>query len=510
MLTQLKIRNLILIDSADILFDKGLNIITGETGAGKSAILSAIALLTGDRSDAQLIGKNGDIAVVEAFLSNGVLIRREIHKSGRNRCFSGEEQISLALLRQIVGSTIELVDQSSAPLLCVAEEQRRMLDLFGDILEDAGEFGRSFVEERELQKRLDGLLQASETRSRDLTWAEEDLKLLDSVNWRQGEEELLMQEHRLHAHMQELLEKMGSVSNFLGDLSIKRALSILSGCAKLDANLGSLVGQLQSANCEIEDVKGSVHSYVTRLDADPQRLSWVEERLAKIDQIKRKFGKTVALVQEKKKELLHRIEALNNLEEELLSLQSLLRKKQEENRCMAKELMGRRKKAALAFSGVVLKELQTLNLPHAKFTISVEETEMTAHGSDLIRYLFSANSGHMPIPVEQCASGGELSRLLFSIKLALVDKEKTDCLIFDEIDSNVGGQTATILGEKLKTIAKKRQVICVTHFVQVARSAMTHFAVAKNEEGGKTTTSISKLTDREKGREYERMLGNLK
>lgn len=522
MLIRLKIQNLILVDLTDIRFDNGLNIITGETGAGKSAILSAIRLITGDRSDSGLVGKNGDIAVIEAFLSTfsipkeltpprdgeALIIRREIHKSGRSRCFAGDEQISLSQLRAIVGSSIELIDQSSSQILCSFDEQRHMLDLFGDTLDLAKRFSLSFNAQMELQKRLEALLQASETRNRDLLWAEEDLALLDKVNWQKNEEEALTQEHHLLTHSQELLEKMSTLSNLLSEQPIKRAISILDTCAKLDSSLTPISTQLKNANCEIEDVKSTIHSFLTRLEADPNRLDVVEARMKSIDQIKRRFGKTFDLVQEKKREISERIDQLSHLDQELISLQTALKKKTEENQALADELSKKRRKAAIPFSEAILKELQTLNLPQSQFHISFEDTPLTANGIDSIRYLFSANAGHSPISIELCASGGELSRLLFSIKVTLVNKEKTDCLIFDEIDSNVGGQTATILGEKLKTIAQKRQVICVTHFIQVAKAASSHFLVTKNERQGQTRSQISKLSDQEKNEEYQRMLGN--
>ncbi len=522
MLIQLKIQNLILIEKADIVFEKGFNIITGETGSGKSAILSAIRLLIGERSEAQWIGKNGNFALIEAVLTDCIVpeelsstppgellhIRREIHASGRNRCFANDQQISLAMLRQIIGSSIELIDGSSTQTLYSPEEQRRLLDLFGNTLAEATSFEKSFLEEKEMQKQLDSLVQLEETRSRNLTWAEEDLRLLNEINWRQGEEEELTQEHRFAAQFQEMSEKINTLSNLLEHPYIKQALSLLNKCTILDPKLSPFLTQLQNANCEIEDVKSAIDSYLTRLEIHPERLSFLEERILKIDQIKRRFGKTWDLVQEKKKNLIYQIEELQNLDSKRLTLTSALLEKQKQNEAAAKNLSEARRSAAQSLSQRICKELQALNLPRAQFEISITNKEISAHGCDAICYLFSANAGHLPIPLEECASGGELARLLFAIKITLVNQEKTNCLIFDEIDSNVGGQSATILGEKLKMIAKEKQIICITHFVQVARLAMTHFAVAKHEEEGKTVTCVSKLSNEAKLLEYERMLGS--
>lgn len=522
MLIRLKIQNIILVDSADITFDKGLNIITGETGSGKSALLSAIQLIAGHRADSQLIGKNGDLGVVEAELSHyslpydmsappkgeNLLIRREIHKSGKSRCFVSDNLVSLSILRQIVGTSIELVDQSSSQMLCSLDEQRNMLDTFGDTVNEVKKLEASFSDELQIQKKLEELIQASETRSRDLAWEEEDLKRIDEVNWGPDEEEKLNQEHHLLTHAQELLEKMDTISSLLSENSLKKATSLLDGCSRFDATLPSLVIQLKSANLEIEEVQRALHSLFNRLEADPRRLKMVEDRLASIEQIKRRFGKTFEDTQVKRKEINRRIDQLTMLDQELTALQLTFTKIKEENLALAKQISVKRKSAAAQLAPLILAELHTLNLPNAQFTISIENSPLTSHGCDSIRFLFSANAGHPPIPVEECASGGELSRLLLAIKTILTDKENSHCLVFDEIDSNVGGHTATILGGKLKKIAQKKQVICVTHFVQVARYASHHFAVAKHDQNGRTTTNIALLNELEKTQEYQRMLGS--
>lgn len=521
MLIQLKIQNLILVEHAEIYFDAGLNIITGETGAGKSALLSAIRQITGERADANLIGKNGDMAIVEAVLSTYTLprdleapsrgepliIRREIHKSGKSRCFANDQQITLNTLRQIVGSTIELVDQSSSSSLSSTEEQRYLLDTFAGTKNDIEKLSVSYSEEQDLQKRKECLLNASETRARDLKWAEEDLQFIEEVNWQANEEETLISTHYRLTHAQELLEKMDTLSQLLADSSIGKAVAILERSATLDQTLTALAMQLKNAKFEIDEVASSLNSYMTRLDANPLELTKLEERMANIEQVKRRFGKTFDQVETKKEELLQKIESLNNLDKELKDIHDQLLAKTRENQKLAKTIQEKRKKQAPAFTAAILKELQSLNLPYAQLHIDFQEIPLASHGIDAICFLFSANAGHAPIPMSECASGGELSRLLFSIKVVLTSKAQNACLVFDEIDSNVGGQTASILGEKLARIASDRQVICVTHFVQVARLAGSHFGVSKNENIGKTITKIAKLTQKEKEHEYQRMLG---
>lgn len=521
MLIQLKIQNLILVDFANISFAEGLNIITGETGAGKSAILSAIRLITGDRSDTQLIGKNGDLAIIEAQLSPCALpddlpplekgeplwIRREIHRSGKSRCFANDSQISLGSLRQIVGHSIEIIGQSSSNLLNLPEEQRKMLDTYCNTLDLVQKLSDAYAAQKKTQERLDEKLEATETRARDLAWAEDDLALIEEISWQPNEDEALNQQHNCLTRAQEIIEKIGLVSSIITHLQVGQASSLMDSCSKIDPSLSTLTQQLKTASLEIDDVERSIHSYLNKLEADPGLLSKIEERIAKIEQIKRRFGKTHALVSLKKKELENKIDELNHLDQEILDLKASLKKNTDEAESLAHELHLKRAEGAPHFAQTVLQELCALNLPHAQFLLSLEDIPLSAHGIDKVRFLFTANKGHAPLPIEECASGGEMSRLLLAIKTVLIDKENNDCLIFDEIDSNVGGQTASILGEKLKTVARKKQVICVTHFVQVAKCATTHFGVMKEEIDGRTKTKIAQLSEKEKAKEYERMLG---
>ena len=490
----LKIQNLILIEKAEIAFGPGLNILTGETGSGKSAILSAIRLISGERADAGCIRTGADFAVVEAVVGS-TFIRREIHRSGKNRCFIDDQQVTLSVLREAVN--IEMVDQSSSH--SIFAQQRHMLDTFAKLLEEVTEIEKSFEEERAKEKELQALLQTP--KERELEWALKDLALIEEVGLQAGEEEKLAEEHHFLTHAQELMEKVSGVAFALTegtDLpSMKRVLSTLEQCIRFDAKLAPMAQAMKNGILELEEVGRSVQSYAEKLEADPKRLAVVEKRIASIESLKRRFGTDVVGEREK---LRAKVDSLTHLDAEIEELRASLEKLKAKNSIWAKSVTDKRKKAALPFSSQVLDELKSLNLPHAKFEISIGEL----FGD--IRFLFSANPGVSAVPLEECASGGELSRLLLAIKTILADGNST--LVFDEIDSNVGGQTAAILGQKLQRLAKKRQVICVTHFVQVAKCAMDHFLVSKRERNGTALTTIKKISDQEREIEYNRMLGN--
>jgi DNA repair protein RecN (Recombination protein N) len=492
-LISLKIQNLILIEKAEIAFGPGLNILTGETGSGKSAILSAIRLISGERAESQMIREGADMAVVEAVLEGQILVRREIYRSGKNRCFIDDAQVNLAALRKCVN--IERVDQSSSLELASIEEQRRMLDTFARLLEEVRNHEASLVLERAQEAELAKLLESRQQRERELEWALKDLALIEEVAWQAGEEEKLTEEHSLLTHSQELTEKMSAVAFLLTEGSelptLKRALTTLEGCLRFDASLSPLAASMKGALLELQEVGRSVRSHLDHFDADPNRLAFVEARLATIESLKRRFGPDIGA---EKKKLQEKME--NDLGGQVEAIQTSLDALKKKNAAAGQAIEEKRRAAAMPLTRELLAELKSLNMPHAQFAISPEH-----------RFLFTANPGTQPSPLEQCASGGELSRVLLAIKTVLADGNS--CLVFDEIDSNVGGHTATILGEKLKKLSQKRQVICVTHFVQVAKCALDHFRVAKIEKGGSAFTTVEKMGEKEREKEYSRMMGQV-
>ncbi len=524
MLLKLKIQNLILIEEAEINFGPGLNILTGETGAGKSAVLSAIRLLAGERADHQLIRKGAKMAVVEALLSSiqpsffeeegipiptfPVLIRREIYASGKNRSFIDEAQVGLQSLKRCIGSAIERIDQSSSLDLCSQDEQRKYLDIYASLSSDLAEFSSLYTKTQEEAKKLQTFYELQKQRDRDLKIAEDDLEAIDSYSPMEGEEEKLTEEHHLLTHGQELIEKLGQVANGLSEVPyFKRQLVNLEQCVRLDPKLEPLTERFRSAILELDDVALTLSSYLDRIEMDPLRLEWLEKRIAGFELLKKRFGIPLQELKKKKKELQNQIEMLSNLEEEIETLKKHLNATAEKTELLSKAISEKRKKAAPLFADLIQEELKNLNIPNANFQIEIGPKPLSPNGSDEIRFLFSANTGIAPIPLENCASGGELSRSLLALKTVLSEKEQCPCLVLDEIDSNVGGQTAAILGEKLKKLSHSRQVICVTHFVQVARSALHHFLVAKEEQDEKTFTRISKLSPSGREDEYKRMLG---
>lgn len=480
-------QNLILIEKAEIEFGKGLNIITGETGSGKSAILTAIRLISGERADSSLVRKGAEMAVIEAEFEGGTFVRREIYRSGKNRCFIDDSQVSVAQLKESV--LIERVDQNSS----IINQETALLDQFAKIEKEVEEFSKSQSEEKRIFSELEALFALP--KERQLEWAQKDLELIESSRWK--EEETLNQEHLLLSNAQELSEKIAGVSHILGESvpALKRALSSLETCARFDAKIQMTAKSLKGALLEFDEVHGFVESYLDRLEANPAKLEAVEKEIGTILNLKRRFGPDL---EAQKKKLLSEIEQLSNIDVQIEALQNNLKTLREKNTASEKSILEKRQKAAPLFAKLILQELMSLNIPDAQFEVIVEKQ---------VQFLFSANRGNPPTLIAKCASGGELSRLLLAIKTIL--SSGTSTLVFDEIDSNVGGQTAATIGEKLQRLAKERQVICVTHFVQVAKYAIDHFFVSKEIRGENTYTILKKIIGKEREIEYNRMLGNI-
>jgi DNA repair protein RecN (Recombination protein N) len=493
-LKSLKIQNLILIEKAEIHFSQALNILTGETGSGKSAILSAIRLIAGERADASMIRTGAEFAIVEATLEGPTFIRREIHRSGKNRCFIDDAQVPLAQLKEAVN--IELIDQGSVYKFFT--DLTKMLDSYASIEDEVKRLNGSILEAKSLQEKLEKLGQIP--KERELEWAQKDLEMIEEINWSPDLDENLQKEHHLLIHASEMADKIGKVTYLLREDQtlphLKKGLSHLESCVRVDASLEEMAQMMKSALLELEEVGRFIESYADKLESNPTRLEQVEKQMGTLTSIKRRFGPDLGSI---KKQLQEKINHLFSLDDEILSLKEQLLTLADKNQKLMTFITAQRKKAASPLRDAILSELQGLNLPHARLEISLGE----AFGD--LQFLFSANPGVELTPVQMCASGGELSRLLLAMKTVLSSDSKT--LVFDEIDSNVGGQTATVLGQKLMHLAKKQQVICVTHFVQVAKCAMAHFLVSKSANHGSSYTEVKKLSEKEKEIEYDRMLG---
>lgn len=519
MLKKLTIKNLILVEFAEVEFSVGLNIITGESGSGKSALLSAISLVAGRKTSPQCIREGEKIAWAEALFilpeneeiklllerenipfpsDHHLSIRREISSNGKSRSFVQDELVTLPLLKELGGHLLQIADQNSHEDLGSETYQRILLDTYAELLNDIREFSHLFQKEKELlqKKKEHELLNEKES-------LQDELNEIEKANIKEGEEEKISEEHNLLVHASDALSKIEIIYSSLKDPILSRLLKLqplLQQLSTVHKRFEEGLNLLQSARVELDEISHLVLQMKGAFDVDPGRITYLEERLQIIESLKKKYGNNLT---EKKEAYAKRLKELHTSEDEFNELPEIQKKLE------AKVLYihQKRKAFALELEEKISSELKSLNLSHGSFQIRLEPKETTSTGNDKIAFLFSANLGQTPKTVGSAASGGELSRLLLAFQTALSKKAGKHTLIFDEIDSNIGGKTASLIGEKLHSLGKYTQIISVTHFVQVATCATSHIRVQKKEENGRMVTLIEKLSETEKKKEYARMIG---
>lgn len=527
MLKALKIQNLILIDQIELKFTDGLNIITGESGAGKSALLSAIDLALGKKADFSLIQQGKDFCFIEATFSlpksqkllelfakndltldslDEIEIRRELHQSGKSRCLINAQLIPLKTLQEISCYLIEKIDQHHAYHLRDPSLQLEELDEFILASNLKDQLKKTFVKIEMLQKELDELdtTYSERQKQKDL----ENLEKLIKANFNPEEEKTLTQEHHLLSHNQELLQTMQTIFNSIENLELfQKAYLELSHLEKIDPKLIEPKKMLHEISLIIEELKHFFRSYLAKLDLDPHHFEAIENRLALIESMKKELHLPFDELVKMKDSLRDRIAKSDQIEQKrafILDEKEAFLSKQEQ---AAEELSQFRKKGAKKLEELITDEVHQLNMIHGKFEIAFSEKSLTLQGKDQIEFLFKPNPGGNLLSLKDYASGGEVSRIMLSLKCALAKNNRETSLVFDEIDANVGGETANKIGQKLKELSQNRQIFCVTHFVQVAKYADTHYSVYKKESTDSAVTLIQKLSKQAQKQELARMIG---
>ena len=535
MLKHLLIRNIILIEAADIEFKEGLNVLSGETGSGKTAIMNALSLLLGERADNGMIRRGEEKAYIEATVdisnipalkdlleSSGIdhheeedlILKREISSSGKSRAFLNRQLIPIALLKKVASYLFESVGQHESQKLFSKEMHRHIVDLFGGLLKDVAAFSKSWNEENAINKKLSALLESEIQRVRDTERFQQELDEIQSVNIKKEEDEELFTEYTRLINVENLSKKVQEILQGLsgdrtGVLTVMHKHSLVfEQITQLDPSLSDLEKHYNGMLIELKEVSHQLSFYQSRLENNPERCEQINSRLTLIEKLKRKYGKTVEDIEKFKKDLKEKLQALNAMDQQIEDLQKLSRNLQEKNDTLAAKLTGKRKEAIQSFEKAVSGELRSLNMPKVEFLCRLTKQERNQSGDDQLEFFMRPNLGESLIPVRESASGGELSRLLLALQAILAGKEKIPTLIFDEIDANIGGDTASIVGEKLREIGKQHQMICITHFPQVAKHADHHLRIFKQEIDGRTISVVEAL-EQPSSREEEltRMLG---
>lgn len=534
MLKQLRIQNVILVEDASILFKTGLNILSGETGSGKSAIMHGLSLAIGERTDTSIIRKGSDKGIVEAIfdldhhpdlialLSEGgieheqgqdLVIRRELAVSGKSRIFINNQAAQLSFLRKIGIFLVQIVSQRANQELYSIEHHRHTLDLYGDLLPLLDGFRQSYQQANQQRSQLNALIQQESQRLREIDICQRELEELAEAQVKEGEEEELFAEYTLLVNAEELAEGMNEINQSLtGERQpiiplLNRQKNLLDALVRFDPKLQETAEAFKNALAEIQEVAHTLRNYQNRLHFDPHRLHEVNERLTLLNKLKRKYGSTAAEMLAYQEQTAKKLEQLENADLEIERLKELLTATELQTNQLAQELHAKREAFAKKLEDDVTKQLHALNMPKSRFEVQISEQKRTNEGDDRVEFFLHPNVGEHRIALKDGASGGEISRVLLALQTILAGKERPSSLIFDEVDANIGGETAAIIGEKLREISFRHQVICITHFPQVASCAHYHLQISKEEREGRTITLIKELDSSTRSQELARMAG---
>lgn len=530
MLEELHISEFALIDDALIDFRAGLNVLTGETGAGKTILLAALGLLLGDRADTTTIRAGSDEARVEGRFSRNdhdeLVISRIISAQGKSKCYVDGSLVSVATLARLGDRLVDLHGQHEHQALLSAASHVEYLDRFcgAEQLARRARWTELLERLRDLQQRITELTRFGREREerRDLLGFQ--LREIDGAELEPREDEQLAARLEVLRHAERLASAAG-VSHVLlstddddsGALDgVRAAVAAVSGMSGVDERLDELRARLESSSLELEELSRELRNYSEGVECDAAALAESEARMALIGDLKRKYGDTIEEILDFSERVRADLEKLESIGGNLADLDAAHGGVEAELASLGGELHVARVRAASRFQERMAAELEALNMAKAQFVAAIRERPPTngdSHGPtgpDDVEFLFSASVGESPRPLTKIASGGEISRVMLAAKVVLGAADDVSTLVFDEIDAGVGGKTAAAVGAKLSALAKEHQVICVTHLPQIASLADRHLSVAKVQDGGRTVTSVTVLDGEDRVAEVARMLSGAK
>ncbi|MDI6799103.1 MAG: DNA repair protein RecN [Actinomycetota bacterium] len=540
MLRELHIKNLILIDELYIEFDRGLNVLTGETGAGKTALIEAVNLLLGERSDTGMIRSGTDEAKVEGLFtippsrlleledlreylgdSAEYVIVRKISKEGKSKCYINGNMVTLSTIKDLGNLLIDLHGQHDHQSLLKTANHLNFLDRYGgsDLLELKSKYQAKHLSLKRDTGLLNRLSDSKGEREKEKDLLKFQIDEIENAALTLGEEEALVQEAEVLSSseriMEALLSTKDSISSDLDNSvmdSLKRSEVLLSKVADLEPRLFAAHQRLEGISVELEDLAGELRRLAEDFAYNPERLKEVQDRLAAISFLKKKYGQSVGEILYFLERAKQELSLIDDSGERIKDLFESVEASKVELYSLGVELSKRRLKAASLFEAEVITHLKDLNMVKIDFKVDIEtlgreDLLQSSTGIDRIEFLISPNQGEALRPLAKIASGGEISRVMLALKIALAKVDEIETLIFDEIDSGVGAVTAGYVGEKLSLLSDTHQIICVTHLPQIAAYGELHYRVFKEEESGATKTHIDKLSFDDRIDEIARMLG---
>lgn len=533
MLTSLKIENVAIIESAAIEFGCGLNVLTGETGAGKSIVIDSINAILGERTSREIIRTGAQSAKVyavfedvnenvKAFLDeNGIdcedgvlIINRTLNRDGKNICRLNGAPVTVSMLRELGGELIDIHGQHDSQSLLSPEKHCGFVDGFAEnsgLISDYREKYRRLCEIRNSLKKLTTDESSKSQRIDFLTYQIDELEKSDITP---GERDELKARKALINNSQKVMESLNTAYMALkadgaGIDMISNAETEIANASEYMDSLGEASEKITDIRYELDDIAELVRDAMSEIEYDPSELDDIEERLDLLYRLSKKYGETEEDMLEYLAKAREELESIAFSEEKVRELQKQEKTALVEAEAAADRLTESRKTAGEKLSRAICSELEFLDMPNVRFVVKLEDIGLTENGRDGVEFLISANVGEEPKPLAKIASGGELSRIMLAIKNVLAETDGVDTMIFDEIDTGVSGRAAQKIAMKLRSASKGRQVICVTHLAQIAAQGDVHLYISKSVSDGKTYTNIKSLIEEERVSEIARIMGGM-
>lgn len=536
MLQNLHVKNLALIDETEVEFSDGLNILTGETGAGKSIIIGSINLALGQRVPKEMLKENGEPALVELFFSvddekvreklaeldietedDMVILSRKI-SSGKAVARINGEAVSASILKEVASLLIDIHGQHEHQSLLSKKKHLDILDAYAKqaIGTRKESLAEAFAAYKKLKEEWNSSNMDGEERARELSFLEFEIKEIEDAALKPGEDDELEEQFKRFSNGRKIMEAVGYTKEVVdgqGESAselIGRALREISSVSSYDKQVAELESQLMEIENLMHDFNHELSSYISEADFDEETFYQIEKRLDVINHMKSKYGNSIETILKVYEEKCERVAVLNDYDEYLRKLSASLQAKELEVKAFCEEISDIRKQNAMVLCDAITQALQDLNFLDVVFTMEFgEPVSYSANGFDEPEFMISTNPGEPVKPLGKVASGGELSRIMLAIKTVMADADEIESLIFDEIDSGISGRTAQMVAEKMNVLGRNHQIICITHLPQIAAMADAHYLIEKKVENNETHSNIFKLNNDESVHELARMLGGV-
>ncbi len=551
MLEHLRIRNYALIEEVKIDFAEGFNVLTGETGAGKSIILGALNLILGEKAYTEYIRTGEQKAFVEALfdisknlevqsvlnnvgvefdVSEPLIIRREFSVEGKSRSYINANSVPVSVLKKVGDYLIDIHGQHEHQSLFRVNTHIDLIDKFGNLEAERDAVKSKFAEYKNLQNKLEKLQMNETEKARLIDLLKFSINEIESADLQKNEDIELEKEYLVLNNQEKISTAIAnSYNNLYSDENdvyskLGDAVNLLSEVEKYDSGIVSIKQSLEEALYQIEDAITGLREYKTNYNFSPERLDAIIERIELIKKLKKKYGETIDDILAYKEKCIRDLEAIEQSEEEIEKTKAEIKRIETELADLSVKLSGRRRVVAKLFEDKIMNQLKDLDMEKAVFKVDIKYTEspdgvveidgkrykLTDKGIDNIEFMIATNAGESIKPLSKIASGGEISRVMLALKTILNEIDKVDTLIFDEIDVGIGGKTADVVGKKIKFIGEQKQVISITHQAQIARYARKHFVVTKIEKDGRTVSLIKEVSGQDRVVEIARMIGGEK